>query len=237
MSLTAPVDWDTEQMQALRCSSEEDEATIKAPTKKRLVFGSLIMAAGAAGAVMYFGRIPGQADGNLVGIDSTAIIQDSRGCHSVALQCHLGEQVGVVKQERGLAMMCGMCKKEWEDGKAARPFREWAAEMAKFKLHLWDIDPTLWFVLLNEGGKAGKCPGKPPFGWGNLGKQIKQDECESACGEKKTCKYFSYNGATESCTEFETCEEIELKNFFSSWAKEHVDDPRAPGVEVEHEPR
>jgi len=236
MSLTAPVDWDTEQMQALRCSSEEDEAT-KAPTKKRLVFGSLLMAAGAAGAVMYFGRTPGQAGGNLVGIDSTAIIQDSTGCKNVIRQCHLGEQVGFVPSERGLARVCGLCQQEWAQGRKSAAFREFAAEHAKLKLHLYAIDPTLWFVLLNDGGKAGKCPGKPPFGWGNLGTDVTQEECESACGKKKTCKYFSINLATKSCTEFETCEEIELKNFFASWAKEHVDDPRAPGVEVKHTPR
>jgi len=235
MSSTAPVDWDTEQMQALQCSSDGDEATIKAPTKNRLVFGFLLMAAGAAGAVMYFGRTPGQADGNLVGIDSTAIMQDSQdtpNCESVAKKCALAEQSKNL--EPGMAMLCGMCEKEAEDGKAAQAFREEQEEEKKLKLHLFDIDPTLWFVSLNEDGKAGKCSGTPPFGWGNLGRQVKQDECETACGKKETCKYFSYNAKAKSCTEFDTCEEIELKSFFTSWAKEHVDDPRA---QIEKEAR
>jgi len=220
MSLAAPVDWDTET-QALGCSSEEDEATIQTPTKKRLVFGSLLL---AAGAVMYFGRTPGQADVRPANrIDSTAIIQDhtARSCKSLAVQCHLGDQHGFHKKERGLAVMCGMCKHA--GGAASVPFRKWAAEQSENKMHLFNIDPTLWFVLLNEGGKAGRCPGKPPFGWANLGKSITQEECESECGKKEECKYFSYNGATKACTQFETCEELTPKNFFSSWSKVHVD--------------
>jgi len=219
MSLAAAVDWDTET-QALGCSSEE-EATLQTPTKKRLVFGSLLV---AVSAVMYFGRTPGQADVRPADrIDSTAIIQDhtARSCASIAKQCHIGEQPGF-KLEPGLRFMCGMCKNKAEGANLHVPFREWEKE-GKNKVHLSNIDPTLFFVPLNEGGKAGRCPGTPPFGWANLGKSITKEECETECGKKEDCKYFSYNSKAKACTQFETCEELTPKSFFSSWAKEHVD--------------
>lgn len=221
MSLAAPVDWDTET-RALGCSSEEEEATLQTPTKKRLLVGSLLLAASAA---MYFGRTPGQADVRPADrIDSTAIIQDhtARSCASIAKQCDIGEQEGF-KVKPGMAIMCGMCKKKAEEAQATVPMREWEKEGSKNKIHLYNIDPTLWFVLLNEDGKAGRCPGTPPFGWANLGKSITQKECESECGKKEDCKYFSYNAKSKACTQFETCEELMPKSFFSAWSKVHVD--------------
>lgn len=81
--------------------------------------------------------------------------------------------------------------------------------------------PTTGEDVMEPFGSANsKCKGNPPFGWGDLGKKLSQEQCQRKCLEKSECSFAVYNAARKkrTCTSYETCTTMS-KNKFQVWAK------------------
>mmetsp|Transcript_161878 Transcript_161878/g.295503 ORF Transcript_161878/g.295503 Transcript_161878/m.295503 type:complete len:517 (+) Transcript_161878:110-1660(+) len=113
-----------------------------------------------------------------------------------------------------------------------------AAHMTKtpFRAHLDPPVEALTELPIEKfeqiGNQNQRCRGRPPGGWGNLGRNLNLETCKAKCLSKPSCKFLTHKERRGVCSYFASCSRLRHQNGFTTWAKgEPTPKPTEPPTE------
>jgi len=221
-----------------------------------LAAGAFLLA--CVGVSFYAGRDAVVDTRTLVGdAGHTAIIQMSANCAAVAKTCAFLEQNPQnAKLNPTVVRHCGWCKyldeqansdeeayRRWEhthhseaadrlkrrSSSLSMPFNPLAGKKKETERETeQEKEPEEGWEAWLQVTAGGRCAGKPPFGWANLGKGLTLKECQEKCVAVDGCKHVSYQRIKKACTQWTDCDKLEesgsAKENLEAWTLETYDD-------------